>query len=143
VLFALVLEERRGKSSPAPALETRLDASPTTRSVSVPLATPSGVAGTTAASTVSQPPSAPAVRLVVNASRGDSWIVVRNGSATGELLFQETLVRGRSLRATGRVLWLRVGAGGNLDVRVNGRLMTLQAGTFNALLTQSGLQLVP
>jgi uncharacterized protein DUF4115 len=87
--------------------------------------------------------SAAAVRLLVNASRGDSWIMVRSGSATGKVLYQGTLTKGRSLHAAGRVLWVRVAAGAHLDARVNGHLVKLQPGTFNASLTPAGLQLVP
>lgn len=60
------------------------------------------------------------VRLVLTATRGDSWLVVRAGSETGELLYEGTLTTGRALRFVRKRLWLRVGAPANLEVRLNG-----------------------
>jgi Domain of unknown function (DUF4115) len=137
VLVGLVIDQRLGKSSLLRP-QTRIETGGATGTPSLSAATSTGSAATPAPSTAGQPVSVPALRLVVNASRGDSWIMVRSGSKTGKLLFQGILVKGRSLRVAGSVLWVRVGAGAHLDARVNGRLLTLQAGTFNALLTPSG-----
>ena len=59
-------------------------------------------------------------RLVLRATRGESWLLVRAGSETGELLYEGTLAPGRALRFVRNRLWLRVGAPANLDVRLNG-----------------------
>jgi hypothetical protein len=59
-------------------------------------------------------------RLVLRATRGDSWLSVRVGSETGELLYEGTLAPGRTLRFVRNRLWLRVGEPANLDVRLNG-----------------------
>ncbi len=83
-------------------------------------------------------------RLEVIASRGDSWVVVRAGSARGRVLFAGTLLKGRSLRLEDRRLWVRLGAASNLDVRVNGaRLGVALYGTLDALLTAAGFRKVP
>jgi hypothetical protein len=47
------------------------------------------------------------------------------------------------VRLSDRRLWLRVGAGANLDATVNGKATPLGAGTFDAVLTRGGLRLVP
>jgi DivIVA protein/RodZ C-terminal domain len=59
-------------------------------------------------------------RLVLRATRGDSWLSVRVGSETGEILYEGTLATGRTLRFVRNRLWFRVGAPANLDVRLNG-----------------------
>ena len=75
--------------------------------------------------------AAPAVErnrspLVVTAARGDSWIIVRLGSASGRVLWENTLHRGSTLRfGLRRPLWIRVGAGLNLDARVGTRRLSL------------------
>jgi hypothetical protein len=64
---------------------------------------------------------APATRVVVAAVRGDSWIEARSGGAGGALLYRGNLARGRSIRLSGRRVWMRLGAASNLDVTLNGR----------------------
>jgi hypothetical protein len=79
-------------------------------------------------------------RLLVAATRGDSWLVVRSGSGAGRVLFQGTLIQGKTVRLSSSRLWMRVGAGANLDVSINGRSATLGAGTFDAVLTPRGIR---
>ena len=142
VLITLVVDKHMGNPSQAHAPQTGLDVYGATQSEPVPFTT-SANEPTDPSETAPGPESANVVRLLVRAARGDSWIMVRSGSATGTLLFQGTLVEGRSLRASARVLWIRIGAGAFLDARLNGGLLQLQPGTFDALVTSSGLELVP
>lgn len=63
----------------------------------------------------------PTAGLFVKAVRGNSWLVVRRGSASGRLLYQGTLEQGQALRfATGRV-WLNIGSPEHVAMRLNGR----------------------
>jgi len=90
------------------------------------------------------PPAAPArVRLRIVAPRGDSWLEVRRGSAAGTVLYTGVLVRGRSLRLTGRRLWLRFAVGDHLDVTVNGQpVEDLPHLAADARVTRRGLTIV-
>jgi len=83
-------------------------------------------------------------RLVLRATRGDSWLMVRAGAEAGELLYEGTLARGRTLRFVGRRLWLRVGAPANLDVRLNGKpAKGFPRLTADVIVTPSGLGVSP
>lgn len=84
---------------------------------------------------------ASAAHLVVTAARGDCWLEVRAGSARGKLLFAGTLEQGRSLRFVRGRLWLAFGAGGNLDVTLNGeRVESFPTGTATAVVTAKSVQ---
>jgi hypothetical protein len=79
-------------------------------------------------------------QLVLKAARGDCWLEVRAGSASGKLLFFGTLTRGKSLPFRRDRLWLAFGAGANLDVLVNGqRVENFPRGTTTATVTAKGL----
>jgi Domain of unknown function (DUF4115) len=67
--------------------------------------------------------------LILSATRGDCWVEVRAGSATGQALFAGTLTTGRSLRFNRPKLWLRLGAASNVDIVVNGRPSAVPPGT--------------
>jgi hypothetical protein len=63
-------------------------------------------------------PAAPTVdrRLVVRATRGNCWLLVRRGGPTGPVLYEGTLTHGSIARfATPRV-WIRLGAPLNVDI---------------------------
>jgi hypothetical protein len=85
------------------------EASPTTTETTPPAATP--------------PPAAPRLaKLTISATRGDCWVRVRAGSATGRLLYEGTVQQGQTQRfVKWKRLWVEVGAPTNLDVRLNGR----------------------
>jgi hypothetical protein len=59
--------------------------------------------------------------LVVTARGGNSLLEVHAGSAAGKLLFQGTLLRGKSVSFDGKRLWLDVSEPSNLMTRLNGR----------------------
>jgi hypothetical protein len=77
---------------------------------------------------VAKPASKPAAHrasnvahLVVTARHGNSLLEVHAGSAAGKLLFQGTLLRGKSVPFDGKRLWVDATSPANLDVRLNGK----------------------
>jgi helix-turn-helix protein/uncharacterized protein DUF4115 len=84
----------------------------------------SGTAGGTGAGSTKTSPARSA-RVVLSAVRGSCWVEVRRNAPDGEVLFIGTIERGRSMRFTGRRLWLVFGnaPSENLDVKLNGRLV--------------------
>ena len=82
-------------------------------------------------------------RAVLVASRGDCWLWIRSGDASGPTVYEATLTQGKSLPVDLRKgpVWIDVGDPPSLDVRLGGRLVTglpTQAG--NVLLTRTGLK---
>ena len=128
----VVLASRGGSSSgaPSPPPAGAVGSSPGSGTTSPPTTGATGVTTT--------PPAGPRP-LVLAASGGSVWLSVRAGSATGKLLFNNTLAAGRRLRFDRRRLWVRVGAPWNLTVNVGGRQlpMPLQA-TGDMLVTAAG-----
>ena len=82
-------------------------------------------------------------RAVVVASRGNSWLWIRSGSATGPTVYQGTLLQGKSMPvnlASGPV-WIRIGDPTSIDVRLGGKLVHgLPTQVGNVLLTRRGIQ---
>jgi hypothetical protein len=75
--------------------------------------TPSTQPATTAARPV--PPL-----LAIGAVRGPSKIIVHNGSATGPLRYEGTLLRGQTQQFRGRRLWVVLDSPENLQLKVRG-----------------------
>ena len=69
------------------------------------------------------------VSLVVRAVAGASWMEVRAGSVSGELLYSGTLERNQRKTFHGRSLQLALAEPDNVGVRVNGSRVELPAGT--------------
>jgi len=93
--------------------------------------------GTTPAqpSAVVKPRVTPAaVRMIVTAKRGNCWLEVHSGSATGRILFQGTLERGQRTHFNGRKLWITLDRPENLGTVVNGRSRVLPAGGVKTLI---------
>jgi len=83
---------------------------------------PAEEGGATTAPTTTEKAAAPKVaRLVLTAARGDCWVEVRRGSPTGELMFSGTMFDGDTERFAAPRLWVSLGAGENLDARLNGK----------------------
>jgi cytoskeletal protein RodZ len=81
-------------------------------------------------------------RAVLVASRGDCWLWVRSGSASGPTVYEGTLLQGKTLPVSLKKgpLWIRVGDPGSLDVRLGGKIASgLPSQTGNVLLTRHGL----
>lgn len=57
----------------------------------------------------------------VVAARGDSWLELRAGSATGRSLYEGTLAEGQRVTFRAKKIWLRAGAASYLDITVNGK----------------------
>jgi cytoskeletal protein RodZ len=82
-------------------------------------------------------------RAAIVASRGNSWLWVRSGSATGPTIYQGTLVQGKTLpvNLTNGPVWLRIGDPTSIDVRLGGKLVHgLPTQVGNVLLTRRGIQ---
>lgn len=61
--------------------------------------------------------------LVVSATRGPCWLLVRRGAAGGPVLYEGTLAQGATLSFKPRV-WVRLGAPWNVSVRRGGHVVT-------------------
>ncbi|MGH3071046.1 MAG: helix-turn-helix domain-containing protein [Gaiellaceae bacterium] len=73
-----------------------------------------------------QPPKGSGrVRLEFQATRGDSYLIVRAKSALGEVLYQGTLERNQKQRFDDRVLWVRLESPQNVLVKRNGNRVKL------------------
>ncbi len=79
-------------------------------------------------------------KLALKAARGDCWVEVRSGSATGESLFVGTLATGSAKTFSAKILWIRFGAPETLDLTLNGKAATIPAGTVNVVVTPRGLR---
>jgi hypothetical protein len=71
------------------------------------------------------PPPAGPRPLVLAASGGSVWLSVRAGSASGKLLFNNTLADGRRLRFARKRLWVRVGAPWYLRLHAAGKVVPM------------------
>lgn len=116
-LFAVVVVWQLGfttaKRTPIPPVSA---AAPRVHSTAAPKAKPQRKRATPARHV-----QRPAV-LVVRAVRGDCWVAVRIGSATGPVVFQQVVGRGREIRfGLRRPLWVRLGAPWNTDVTLRGK----------------------
>ena len=91
------------------------------------------VHGLTTAGQQQQRPAVPlpqasgTARLELRATRGDSYMVVKQGSALGEMLYQGTLERGQKKFFDGKVLWIRLESPQNVLVKRNGNRVRLPA----------------
>jgi hypothetical protein len=87
---------------------------------------------------VSKPPvTTNAVRLIVTAKRGNCWLEVHSGSATGRILFQGTLERTQKKLFTGRKLWITLDRPENLSTILNGHTRLLPGGGVKTLIVTS------
>jgi hypothetical protein len=76
--------------------------------------------------TAAPPPQAAGkARLELRATRGNSYLLVKQASALGELLYQGTLERGQRKFFDGQVLWVRLESPQNVLVRRNGNRVRL------------------
>jgi cytoskeleton protein RodZ len=66
------------------------------------------------------------INLVAFAARGNCWLEVHRGSEAGPLLYEGTLLQGRSTAPfRGERLWVNVGAPSNVVIRRNGKRVQL------------------
>jgi cytoskeleton protein RodZ len=78
-----------------------------------------------------------AVRLIVTAKRGNCWLEVHSGSATGRIIFQGTLERGQRKLFSGQKLWITLDRPENLGTVLNGRSRILPGGGVKTLIVTS------
>ena len=84
---------------------------------------------------VSRPPARTSpVRLIVTAKRGNCWLEVHSGSATGRILFQGTLERGQKKVFSAGKLWITLDRPENLGTILNGRTRILPGGGVKTLI---------
>ena len=114
-------------------------ASATARISSTPAAT---TASTTAVETPTQTTPAQLAHLVLTATRGDCWAVVRSRSARGNVIFAGVIRRGSKKRFNAARLWFRLGAAGNVTGQLNGARIVLPLGSPTMLATASGVQVL-
>jgi hypothetical protein len=89
------------------------------------------------------PSSVRLARLAIVATRGDCWLAVREGSASGQLLYTGLLSAGELRRFTAKRLWVRLGASGNVDLRLNGkRVPGIPSGTVVLLVGREGFRVL-
>ena len=74
---------------------------------------------------VQVPQASGTARVELRATRGDSYLIVRQSSALGQVLYQGTLEHGQKQFFDGRVLWLRLESPQNVLVRRNGNRVRL------------------
>ena len=74
---------------------------------------------------VQQPQASGTARVELRATRGDSYLIVRQSSALGQVLYQGTLEHGQKQRFDGKVLWLRLESPQNVLVKRNGNRVRL------------------
>ena len=68
-------------------------------------------------------------QLVLTANRGDTLLEVHAGSEGGRLLFQGTLLRGKSVPVEAKRLWVTLGTPRNVVAELNGKRVRLGGGT--------------
>jgi transcriptional regulator with XRE-family HTH domain len=56
-------------------------------------------------------------RLVIRATRGNCWLLVRRGDADGPVLYEGTLTRGSVARFAAPRVWVRLGAPRSVDIQ--------------------------
>jgi cytoskeletal protein RodZ len=106
-------------------------------SVAAAASTPPAVSPKTKpAAVVSTPPTFTSI----SATRGRSWLLVRNGGPNGAVLYEGILEQGQAKRfRIASRLWVRMGRPDALDIKVAGKLVAgLPATPSNVVLTPAG-----
>jgi hypothetical protein len=90
---------------------------------------------------VAQPAAQPAAETAaddvvqVRAVGGDCWLEAREGSSTGPVLFIGLLARGTTKKLNAKRVWLRLGAGENVEIVAGGKRAEVPAGTSDIVLS--------
>jgi hypothetical protein len=119
VLLGILLTQDRKvvRMSPTPAA-----AAPATPRTAAAL--PTSARTTTAEAAGAEAAPIRRVRVVVAAVRR-SWLEIRRGSPTGQILFAGNLDAGRTIRVTERRVWARFGSAGNVTITADGKPIAL------------------
>jgi hypothetical protein len=84
--------------------------------------------------------------LTLTAARGRCWLLVRIGSSAGRTVYEQTLEQGQSVRfGLRRLLWIRVGAPGDISAAINGHVIASPplSGSGDLVATSTGLRAGP
>jgi hypothetical protein len=82
-------------------------------------------------------------KLMLTARGGDCWVQVRARGASGELLYEGTLLQGETQRFTKwKKLWLQLGAPGYLKAKLNGHSAGLPTSPAIVVVTAKGVHTV-
>lgn len=128
--------EAGGTPTPAPT-----EVVTTTALAEATTTAPEPPAPTTTAAAAPRP--VPLARLAIAATRGDCWLEVRAGSVSGRVLYTGFLSQGDSRPFKARRLWVRLGAAGNVDLRLNGRsVRSVPVGTVVLLVGRKGFRVL-
>jgi cytoskeleton protein RodZ len=73
--------------------------------------------------------------LVIRATRGNCWLQVREGGASGAVVYQGTLRMGSSMKFMSQLVWVRFGAPGNVDAARGAKRVPGLAGSAPVNLT--------
>jgi hypothetical protein len=84
-------------------------------------------------------PGAQPSTFTIAATRGDSWLQARAGSATGRVLHEGILLQGERINLRARQLWIRFGVSANVDLAVDGRRRVLPPGTVDVVVSPLGV----
>jgi hypothetical protein len=76
-------------------------------------------------------------RLIFTAKRGNCWLEVHSGAATGKILFQGTLERGQRKVFLAQKLWITMDRPENLGTILNGHSRRLPSGGVKTLIVTS------
>jgi RodZ C-terminal domain len=114
----------------------------TSTSTSVSTLAPATTSAATVGTSTEPAAQAQLARLVLTATRGDCWVVVRSRSARGKVIFAGLVTQGTKKRFAGARLWFRLGAAGNVSGRVNGARFALPPGTPTLLATAAGVRVL-
>jgi uncharacterized protein DUF4115 len=125
------------------AWKTYHDSAPGTTAPATRSTQPAATTSVASAEFQAAPPSQPTSSLVVlSAARGDSWVEVHVGSASGRSLYAGTLTQGHRVHYRQSRLWIRLGRSSNLDATVDGKPATLPLGTASVVVQDGRLKTV-
>lgn len=101
-------------------------------------------ASTATSLSITPPREEQPAKLALTAARGDCWLEVHAGSATGRSLYEGVLAEGKSLSYSAPRLWIRLGAAENVDAILDGRpVANFPRGTADIVATSRGVRPAP
>ncbi len=95
------------------------------------------------AAAAKKPPASVRTKVTLAAARGDCWLEVRSNTSNGKTLYVGTLPKGKSVNVSAKVVWIRLGAPQNVDVKVNGDAASIPADSLNVVVSRSGIRAAP
>ena len=85
-------------------------------------------------STGPRPPHVTKTRFAFRAGPGNTWLEVREGSATGKVVYAHVLTAGSHVKVLGHKLWVTAGAPWNLSVKADGHALAVPSKVTGHLL---------